>query len=65
MFTPLLAPGVNTLYCLEEWRGEQRISTPGNNFNPLGYNFAPWVKVSPRGEVMNGPQFLKTGKNNA
>jgi hypothetical protein len=26
--------GVNTLYCLEEWRGKQRISTPGDNFIP-------------------------------
>jgi hypothetical protein len=26
--------GVNTLYCLEEWRGKQRISTPGDNFVP-------------------------------
>jgi hypothetical protein len=24
-FTPLLTPRVNTLYCVEEWRGEQRI----------------------------------------
>jgi hypothetical protein len=40
-------PGVNTLYCFEEWRGEQRISPPGYNFTPggqsalLGDNFAP------------------------
>jgi hypothetical protein len=27
---------VNTLYCLEEWRGEQRISPPGDNFTPRG-----------------------------
>jgi hypothetical protein len=27
-------PGVNTLYCLEEWMGEQRISLPGDNFTP-------------------------------
>jgi hypothetical protein len=27
--SPLRSPaGVNTLYCLEEWRGEQRISSP-------------------------------------
>jgi hypothetical protein len=28
IFTPAftLTPGVNTFYCLEEWRGEQRIS---------------------------------------
>jgi hypothetical protein len=34
-------------YCLEEWRGEDRISSPGDNFtlrrqnSPLGDNFAP------------------------
>jgi hypothetical protein len=28
MVTPSFTPGVNTLYCLEEWRGEQRISPP-------------------------------------
>jgi hypothetical protein len=41
---------LNTLYCLEEWRGEEIISTPGDNFtlrgqnSPLGDNFAPGVK---------------------
>jgi hypothetical protein len=29
-------PGVNTLYCLEERRGEQRISPPGTKFTPRG-----------------------------
>jgi hypothetical protein len=28
-FPPLFPPGVNTLYCLEEWRGKQ-------NFTPRG-----------------------------
>jgi hypothetical protein len=38
---------VNTLYCLEEWRDEQRISPPGDNFTTrgksslLGDNYAP------------------------
>jgi hypothetical protein len=36
MFTPSFTPRVNTLYCLEEWRGEQRISPPGDNFTPGG-----------------------------
>jgi hypothetical protein len=27
---------VNTLYYLEEWRGKQRISPPGDNFNHRG-----------------------------
>jgi hypothetical protein len=35
-------PGVNTLYCLEEWRGEQRISPSVDTFTP-------------RGEFKNGP----------
>jgi hypothetical protein len=34
-FTPLFTPGVNTLYCLEEWRGKQRIS-PQEITSPLG-----------------------------
>jgi hypothetical protein len=44
---------VNTLYVLEEWRGEQRISPPGDNFtprgqnSPLGDNFAPGGQVRP------------------
>jgi hypothetical protein len=38
---------VNTIYCLEEWRGKQRIAPPGVNFtprgqnSPLGDNFTP------------------------
>jgi hypothetical protein len=39
---------VNTLYCLEEWRGEQRISPPGDNFTPRGQNH-PWGTTSPLG----------------
>jgi hypothetical protein len=52
---------VNTLYVLEEWRGEQRISPPGIP-SPLGDKIHPWgtnlpvvVKFTPRGEVKNGP----------
>jgi hypothetical protein len=47
---------VNTHYYSEEWRGEQRISPPGDNFaprgqnSPLGNNFAPsgeeWASVN-------------------
>jgi hypothetical protein len=34
-FSPLRSPpGVNTLYCLEESRGDQRISPPEDNFSP-------------------------------
>jgi hypothetical protein len=49
---------VNTLHCVEEWRDEQRISPPEDNFtpmgqsSPLGDNFAPGGQ---RGEVKNGP----------
>jgi hypothetical protein len=39
---------VNTLYCLEEWRGEQRISPPGDNFTPRGQN-SPLGTTSPLG----------------
>jgi hypothetical protein len=36
-FAPLYSPpGVNTIFCLEEWRGKQRISPPGDNFTPGG-----------------------------
>jgi hypothetical protein len=42
------SPGVNTLYCLEEWRGEQGITSPvGYKNSPPGDNFAPAVKVCP------------------
>jgi hypothetical protein len=47
---------MNTLYCLEEWRGEQRISPPGDKFTPRG-QIHPWgTKFASRGEVKNGPQ---------
>jgi hypothetical protein len=55
-------PGVNTLYCLEEQRGEQRISPPGDNFtarvkiHPLGTTSPLGSKFAHRGEVKNGPQ---------
>jgi hypothetical protein len=45
--------GVNTFYCLEERRDEQRILPPGDNFitgghnSPLGDKFTPGVKVCP------------------
>jgi hypothetical protein len=35
-------------YCLEEWRGEQIISTPGNNFTPRRQS-SPWGTTSPQG----------------
>jgi hypothetical protein len=41
-------PGVNTLYCLEERRGKQRISPPGDNFTPRGL-IHPWGTTSPLG----------------
>jgi hypothetical protein len=54
--SPLCSPpGVNALYCLEEWRGEHRLSPPGDNFtswgqnSPLGDNFAPGGQSLPLG----------------
>jgi hypothetical protein len=47
--------GVNTLYCLEEYRGEQRISPLGDNFTPrrqsslLVDTFAPGGQSLPLG----------------
>jgi hypothetical protein len=35
MFTLEFTPGANTLYCLEEWRGEQRVFTPEASFLKL------------------------------
>jgi hypothetical protein len=50
------------MYCLEKWRGEQRISPPGDNFTPIRGLIHPWgtnrpwgSKFDPRGEVKNGP----------
>jgi hypothetical protein len=59
MFTLLFTPGVNTLYCLEEWRGKQTISLPGDNItpreqnSPLGTTSPLGPKFAPRGEVKN------------
>jgi hypothetical protein len=37
---------VNTLYCLEEWRGEQGITSPlGDNFTPGGQSLPLGVKL--------------------
>jgi hypothetical protein len=44
MFIPSFTP---TLYCLEEWRGEQRISLPGDNFTPREQKSPLGVKVCP------------------
>jgi hypothetical protein len=66
---PSFPSGVkNTLYCLEECRGEQRISPPGIT-SPLGDKFTPrgplrpWgSKFAPRGEVKKWPR-LTTKQN--
>jgi hypothetical protein len=56
---PSFTPRVNTLYCLVDWRGEQRISPPGDNFtpsgknSPLGDNFAPGSQSLPSGAKLN------------
>jgi hypothetical protein len=56
---------MNTLYCLEEWRGEQRISPPGDNFTPRGQNSPLGVKFAPRGEVKNRPPVNRMVDKNA
>jgi hypothetical protein len=56
MFTPSFTPQGGTLYCLEESRGIQRISPPGDNFTPRGQSSPLGAKFTPRGEVKNGPQ---------
>jgi hypothetical protein len=53
MFTPPFTPR-GEHYCLEELRGEQRISPPGDNVIPWGKN-SPLGDFFPRGEVKNGP----------
>jgi hypothetical protein len=54
MFTPSFTPRVNYFYCFEEWRSEQRISTPGDYFSPRGQNSPMRSNFSPWGEVKNG-----------
>jgi hypothetical protein len=46
---------VNTLYCLQEWRGEQRILPPGDKINPWGTTSPLGSKFAPRSEVKNWP----------
>jgi hypothetical protein len=49
---------VNTFYCLEEWRGEERISPPGDNFTPRG-QLRPWgQRIGVKAEAKNWPQIL-------
>jgi hypothetical protein len=50
--SPLRSPlGVNTLYCLDEWRGEHRILPPGDNITPRGQSSTLGSKFVPRCEV--------------
>jgi hypothetical protein len=54
-----LVPGgrhVGAAYCLEDWRGKQRISPPGDKINPWETTSPLGSKFAPRGEVKNGPQ---------
>jgi hypothetical protein len=55
IFTPSFPPWVDTLYCLEEWRGEQRSSPPGDNFTPRGQCSPRGDNFAPGCEVKNGP----------
>jgi hypothetical protein len=41
---------VNILYCLEEWRGEQRISPTGDNFTPRRQSSLLEDDFAPRGQ---------------
>jgi hypothetical protein len=50
---------VNTLFVLEEWRGEQRISPPRDNFTPRGQTSPLGDNFAPGGEVKNGPQLFQ------
>jgi hypothetical protein len=43
---------VNALYCLEEWRGGQRISPPGDNFTPSGAKFTPGEQLRSWGRIL-------------
>jgi hypothetical protein len=36
---------VNTLYCLEEWRDEQKISPPGDKIHPRGQSLPLGAKL--------------------
>jgi hypothetical protein len=36
---------MNILYCLVEWRGEQIISPPGDNFTPVDHNLPLGAKL--------------------
>jgi hypothetical protein len=49
-FNPLFTPR-GEHYCLEEWRGEQRISSPGDNFTPGGQLRPGGSKFVPRSMV--------------
>jgi hypothetical protein len=46
---PPSTPRVYTLYCLEEWRGKQRI-TPGGQSLPLGVKLTMGLRVTRLGE---------------
>jgi hypothetical protein len=68
-----LLPGVNTIYCSEEWRDDQRISPPGDNFThrglnlPLGDNIAPGGQSLPLGVKLRmglWPCYVTSAANN-
>jgi hypothetical protein len=58
--SPFCSPaGMNTLHCLEEWRGKQRISLLGDKVHSWGTTSPLGSKFAPRGEVKNGPLFQR------
>jgi hypothetical protein len=63
MFTPSFTPRGEHSLLFRRMEGQTENFTPGEIFAPrgqnlpLGDNFAPGVKVCPRGKVKNGPLF--------
>jgi hypothetical protein len=49
MFTPSFTP---ILYCSEEWRVEQWILPPGDNFTPRGLNSSLGDNFTPGGQIL-------------
>jgi hypothetical protein len=72
MFTPSFTPGVNTFYCLEEWRGKQNpqgITSPqGDKIHPKGPRRSRGPRApqnSPQGDKIHpkGTKFTPRGQN--
>jgi hypothetical protein len=55
---PFVHPKKWTVYCLEEWKGEQSVFTPGPNFTPRGHSSPLGSQFAPRGEIKNWPKHM-------